>query len=218
MDWRSTGEAGHDRLYQAIKARVVAHDFPEGKRIYLQPIADQLGTGTWPVRRALDRLAAEGLVLKARRKGFYALTLREDEVIGHYQLTRQVLSLGIETLEPESVRELSEYEPIAAVLAELDRQVPADGRKLATCTGDIFASIAALTGKSAITLAINRSNDHLYYIRTLECQRLEGVQSELVCFCELLLAGRREELVTALDDYHERRIALLPTLLEFLRE
>lgn len=183
MRMRSTNKAADDRLYRAIKARVIAHDFPQGKRIYLQPIADDLGVSTWPVRQVFDRLAAEGLVVKAPRKGFYALTVREEDVVGHYQLTRHVLSLGLETLEPAAIRKLPDCEPIAAILTRLNRRVLSDGRALAAYTGEIFVNIAALPGKSAIV----RANDHLYYVQALECQRLDNVQSELVCFCELLL-------------------------------
>lgn len=218
MYMTSANEPPGDRVYQAVKARVIAYDFSQGQRIYLAPIAKQLGVSTTPVAQALNRLAAEGLILKCPRKGFIALTLSEDNLKGHYELTRRVLLKELGNLEPTIRGRLSEFEPIAAVLSKLKRRRPANGKALATYTGQIFAHIAALTGDPLAVRSIKRANDHLYYIRTIECQILENDQSELRCFCELLLTSQSEQLISAINAYHDKRVSLLQTLLDFLRQ
>ena len=215
---RSSDIDDGDWLYHAVKARVVAYEYPPGKRIYLQKIANDLRISTWPVRQVFDRLAAQGLVVKAPRKGFFALNPTDEDVLGYYHITRHFLSLGLVTLDEKHRQNLSKCEPIARVLKKLDSRVVTDGKRLAAYTGEIFASLATLTRQSAVVFAINRTNDHLFYIRTLEYQRLEGVQSELMCFCELTLAANCDELITAIREYHERRTALLPKLLESPRQ
>lgn len=207
-----TSAAG-DPVYRAIKARVIAYEFPQGKRIIMRRLADELGVSTWPVRDAMKRLAADGLVIKAPQKGFIAMTLSADKVLTQYVLTRLYLSRGLERLEPATHDKLSEYEPIAAVLSGLNRRVLSDVNTLAIYTSEIFHRIALLTGNTELVHAIERANDHLYYVRTLECQHLEQVQTELKCFCELLLAGQCQKLIWAIKDYHDQRVALLPTLL-----
>lgn len=206
------------RVYQAIKERVVAYDFAPGQRIYLEPIAKQLGVSLSPVQAALNRLAAEGLVIKASRKGFIAMTLSEDNLVGHYELTRQLLIRELGQLGPTPCRKLSENESIAHVLNKLNRRVPAHGGSLATYTGEIFACIASLAENDLVVQSINRANDHLFYIRTVECQILDSVQRELTYLCELVLAAQREELISAIHAYHDKRLLFLQTLLNFMRQ
>ena len=210
-------KASGDRVYEAVKARVIARDFPQGERIYLQPIADELGVSTMPVREAFNRLAAEDLVIKAPRKGFIAKTLSEEDLLGHYELTRLLLVNELEALDAARRRKLTEFEPIATVLYKLIRRAISDVNTLAGYTGEIFSLIASFGGNTHVTFSIDRANDHLYYIRTLECQYVDDVQSELVLLCELILAGRCDELIEGIHRYHDRRAALLPTLLETAR-
>ena len=214
MQGRLSNYDGGDWVYHAVKARVIAYEFPQGKRIYLQKIAEELGISTWPVRQVFDRLAAEGLVVKAPRKGYYAMSLSSENVLGYYHITRHFLSLGLDTLDHKYRRELSKCEAIAVILEKLNRRTITDFEWLARYNGEIFAHIAELTRQAAVTFAVGRTNDHLFYVRTLECRQLGSVQNELICLCELVLAGDCDELVAAIREYHERRISLLPELVE----
>lgn len=207
----------HERLYREIKARVVAYEFQQGKRIYLGRIAEEHGTSTWPVRQVFDQLAAEGLVIKAPRKGFHAMTLSEEEVTGWYLITRHLVSLTLETLGTEARRRLSEFESIAALLNRLNRHAVPDPKTLTNATAKIFGHIADSTEKHPIVEMISRTNDQLFYLRTLECRILDGIQCELIAFCELLLADDLETLVTKFEAYHDRRLAIVPELVALSR-
>ena len=202
-----------DRVYHAVKAKVIGHTFPQGGRIYLQPLADDLGVSTMPVRDALNRLAAEDLVIKAPRKGFIARSLSADDLLGYYDLTRLLMVKELEGLDDAARRKLPEFEPIALVLHKLIRRAISSADTLAAYTGEVFACIAALGGNDHVVLAVARANDNLHYIRTLECRHLDNVQSELVELCEHVLTGRCEELIHTIHRYHARRIELLPALL-----
>jgi hypothetical protein len=65
--------------------------------------------------------------------------------------------------------------------------------------------------------SIERINNSLHYMRSLESEKLDDVPGELIGLCELFLAGRREALTKAISQYHARRLALLPILLADLR-
>lgn len=205
------------RVYQAIKARLVAYEFPQGRRIYLEPIAAELGVSTTPVREALNRLAAEDLVIKALQKGFTAMRLNSDRLRGYYELTRLLLTHELEGLDAARRRMLPGFEPIAGILYKLKRRAISDANTLAAYTGEIFVHIGSLGDNADLIDSIGRANDHLYYIRTIECHFLPDVQSELVRLCELLLASRCKELLQAIHGHHDTRIALLPELFEAAR-
>lgn len=214
MQGRLSNYDGDDWVYHAVKARVIAYEFPQGKRIYLQKIADELGVSTWPVRQVFDRLAAEGLVVKAPRKGYYAMSLSSENVLGYYHITRHFLSLGLDTLDRKYRQDLFKCEEITAILQKLNRRTVTDANWLARYNGEIFKHLAILTKQSAVTFAIDRTNDHLFYVRMLESKQLGNVQEELISLCKLILAADSVKLIAAIREYHERRIALLPKLLE----
>jgi DNA-binding GntR family transcriptional regulator len=214
MDRRSAKNAAGDRVYQAIKASVIAYAFPQGRRMYLEPLADALRVSTTPVREALNHLAAEGLVIKAPRKGFIALTLSRDNLLGYYELTRLLLAKELEALDAAARRKLPEFEPIAVVLYKLNRRVLSEANTLAAYAGESFSHIASLGENAQVVRSIRRANDHLYYIRTVECRHMDNVQDELRLLCELLLADRCEELLQAIHSYHDKRIELLPVFLD----
>ncbi len=218
MDTRIRSHAASDRVYRAVKARVIAGEFQQGRRIYLEPVAERLGVSTTPVREALNRLAAEDLVIKAPQKGFFALRLTRQRLIGHYDITRLLLTHELAWLDPQKRRALPEFEPVVGVLHKLRRHVITDFHALATYTGDIFTGIASLGENADIVSAVRRANDRLHYMRMLECQLLPQVQSDLVLLCELLLAARCEVLLKTIHDYHDTRIALLPELLKLAQK
>lgn len=206
--------AAGDRVYQAIKARLIAYEFPQGRRIYLEPVANALGVSTTPVREAMNRLAERDLVVKAENKGFYAMTLAEARVRGYYELTRLLLVVGLDIL-PSTATEQMRRDPWSTqILARLNRHTITDAGALAKYTGEVFAAIAAIAGNDATRHAVELANDHLYYVRTIECRYLGDVQTVLRHLCELILSGNHGELAAAIDAYHERRLELLPVLLQ----
>ncbi len=213
----SSEAANGDRVYLAIKACVIAFDFPPGQRIYLEPLAEDLGVSTTPVREALNRLAAEDLVIKAPRKGFIAMRLCPDTLRSYHELTKLLLIHELEQLGPKKRAKLAEFEPIATVLYKLNRSTIASAETLAGYTGEIFCHIASLGNNAHVTRSIDRASDHLHYIRTLECRHWQNTQSELIRICELLLGRHCDELLQVLMDYHDTRIELLPKLLDLAR-
>lgn len=202
-----------DRVYKAIKARVIAYGFPEGQRIYLEPLAEALGVSTTPVREAMNRLAAEDLVIKASHKGFFAISLSERSLRGHYELSKMLLVKELESLDAAARRKLSKFEPISEVLYKLNRRSLSHSDTLVAYTGEVFLNIASVGENVEVVRSIRRANDQLYFIRTIECRYLEDIQEELKLLCELLLAGRCEDLLRTIHGYYDKRIELLPTLL-----
>ena len=207
-------ETAGDRVYYAVKASAIAYEFRQGRRIYMEPIAERLGVSTTPVREALNRLAAEGLVIKAPRKGFIALTLNAEKLLGHYELTKLLLMHELEALDQRARGRLSRYEPIANILFKLNRSQISNAGTLAGYTGLIFRELASLGGNRHVIRSIDRANDHLYYIRTIECTQFQDIRAQLIGMCEMLLGCHCEELLKTLERYHDTRMELLPDMLE----
>ena len=78
-----------EQAYQALHARISAGDYGPGYRLVLSTIADDLGFSVVPVREAIRRLEAEGLVHFERNVGATVAGIDPDL----YLHTMQTLSI-----------------------------------------------------------------------------------------------------------------------------
>jgi DNA-binding GntR family transcriptional regulator len=58
-----------DQVYAAIRERISSGSLPRGARVHQEDLAEELGVSRTPVREALRRLAAEGLVEMRTNRG-----------------------------------------------------------------------------------------------------------------------------------------------------
>lgn len=77
------------RAYEHIAARIHDGRYSPGYRLVLDPIAQELGVSTVPVREAIRRLEAEGLVTFEHNVGAQVALVNEEE----YVITMQTLSI-----------------------------------------------------------------------------------------------------------------------------
>jgi DNA-binding GntR family transcriptional regulator len=213
------GAAGDgDRVYTAIKVRVIACRFRPGEPIRPGILAAQLGVSTTPIRAALNRLAAEGLVTREPRKGFVAMSMSEDRFVGLYRLNQHLLDAALTVRSPNANVMAATASAIADIGHQLDcgERNTSDG--IAGNTGLLFSCIAQLSGNAHVVESVEHVNDSLHYIRTIEHEQLDDVPAELINICELFLAERVDDVGRATAEYHARRLALLPKLLAALRK
>lgn len=78
-----------EQAYTWIRSRISGHAFGPGYRLVLGSIADELGMSVVPVREAIRRLEAEGLVTFERNVGARVTLVDESE----YAHTMQTLGL-----------------------------------------------------------------------------------------------------------------------------
>jgi Mn-dependent DtxR family transcriptional regulator len=78
--------------YRSIKEQVLEGTFREGTRLTEEQLANQLGISRSPVREALNRLEAEGLISIESRRGAYVKEFSRKEVSDLYEF-REVLEL-----------------------------------------------------------------------------------------------------------------------------
>ena len=101
-----------DRIYQLLKENIVRHRLKPGARLLDQEIADSLGVSRTPVREAISRLGAEGLVNIITRRGAFVTDLSPKDIKDIYEV-REVLEvlavrLAVPLLRDEHVLALEE--------------------------------------------------------------------------------------------------------------
>jgi DNA-binding GntR family transcriptional regulator len=82
-----------DQVYDAIRERITSGSLPRGDRVHQEDLADELGVSRTPVREALRRLAAEGLVEMRTNRGARVADVNRREMHAAYQ-ARLVIEPG----------------------------------------------------------------------------------------------------------------------------
>lgn len=90
-----------DRTIEAIRNAIVTGELPGGTALRDRQLAEELGVSRTPVREALHRLEAAGLVEPRGRAGWAVSPFTEQDVREIFQLRRLLEPVGLETLEHE---------------------------------------------------------------------------------------------------------------------
>ena len=106
-------ESSVEKLYLELRDRSMRYDFPPGGRINEQALGRELGVSRAPLREALNRLVAEGLLDFVMNKGFYRKAISVDEVFDLYQvriaLERRALLLAVQRSTDPEIRDVESY-------------------------------------------------------------------------------------------------------------
>jgi DNA-binding GntR family transcriptional regulator len=79
-----------DALYTALRERILSGTLPPGIELRQETLARQFGVSRVPMREALSRLRAEGMIILRPQRGFAVTSLDEAEIIEIFEL-RMVL-------------------------------------------------------------------------------------------------------------------------------
>lgn len=82
-----------DQAYEAIRAQIISGSLQRGERIHQEDLAEGLGVSRTPVREALRRLAAEGLVEMRTNRGARVADAGQSDMHAAYQ-ARLVIEPG----------------------------------------------------------------------------------------------------------------------------
>jgi len=84
-----------DQVYDLVKSRLLAHQYPAGSRLVESEIARQLSVSQAPVREALKQLSHEGLVLQLPRRGSFVAEFTPEEARDAFELRARLEGLAV---------------------------------------------------------------------------------------------------------------------------
>ncbi|HKU15899.1 MAG TPA: GntR family transcriptional regulator [Steroidobacteraceae bacterium] len=190
-------------VYERIKTWLLAQSLVPGQLLQIGVLADELGVSTTPVREALTRLAAERMIMSVPKRGFFARTPSEDDILGLYSVNRTILDAAAARWPQSGVAHAATVEQTPDVSIQ-----ERSAGQLARQTGELFVEIATRSGVGEFAEIVRNMNDRLHHARLLECEIVENVFVEMTRLAELVAARDRGQLRQALDVYHDRRVRL----------
>lgn len=128
-----------DEVYAIIKARILNHEIASGEKINIDQLARDLEVSNIPIREALSRLAAEGLVDTVPFKGMYVAKMSLQELDEMFEIrmeleclairkaAQQIPSASLEQLKAEmnsySLPEVATSEQKIQIVAEMNESL-----------------------------------------------------------------------------------------------
>ena len=181
-----------ERVYDAVKRRILTGAFRPGERIDVASLAYLLDSSATPVRDALHLLVGEGLAETRAGDGFHVPQIDAPTLTDRYQWNAQLLLLALRGAK--GLAGNSTAPPGASIDSE-----PAG------CVGSLFARIASRTGNAEHMREIEAVNDRLHAARMAESVVLSDWREEIVAIAEQLEQQELPLLRRSIVAYHRRR-------------
>ncbi len=89
-----------ERVHHHLRQEILANRLPPGTVLHEISLSESLGVSRGPIREALGRLAAEGLVTIRPRRGAIVATLSKEEFLEAYQVREALEILAIRLAVP----------------------------------------------------------------------------------------------------------------------
>src|ERR1043166_7557297 len=98
------------RVYEYLREEIVSERLQPGTELHEVPLSEELGVSRGPIREAIGRLAAEGLVTVRPRRGAVVRSLSKDEFLELYRVRERLemmaVRLAVPNLRAEDVAQL----------------------------------------------------------------------------------------------------------------
>src|SRR6266568_7132334 len=99
------------RVYEHLREEILSEHLEPGAELLEVPLSEELGVSRGPIREAIGRLAAEGLVTVRPRRGAVVRSLSKEEFLELYQvreaLERMAMQLAVPRLTDQQFDELA---------------------------------------------------------------------------------------------------------------
>lgn len=194
-------------VYERIKHWLLAQTLVPGQLLQIGVLADELGVSTTPVREALTRLAAERMIMSVPKRGFFARTPSEDDILGLYSVNQTILEASLARW-PEAAVGANPPPEASAEVAIQERSA----EQLTRQAGELFLQIATRSGVGEFAEIVRNMNDRLHHARVLECEIVPNVFVEIDRLAALAAGNDRHQLREALKAYHEERLRLVSAI------
>ncbi len=214
MMTEALNDSSRQRVYCEIKARVITHELPVGKRILVEPLADQLFISNTPVREALIQLAAERLIKDVPKAGFFTKELSESEIRDLYTLNQLLLDWSLSVTRNDG-RVPGMLKP-PSFFREMDKSGTNSPREVVRILNKFFIHIAGQSGNADIIHLVQNINDRTYYIRLKEYELFSDSEIDLRRLCYTYHRKEIDRLRNDLQAYIRKTIEWLPDLLRIL--
>lgn len=177
--------ATFERVYDALKGRILANEFRPGERLDPSRLGDELHSSPTPIRDALYLLTGEGLVDTRLGDGFHVAMIDAPSLQDLYAWNADVLLLTIRAWPGDTTH----TPPMES----------------ADATAAFFAEVARRSNNAEHPRAILSVNDRLHAVRLCEPSVFSDIKEELGAMLTAFEHDDRAALRRLITVFHRRR-------------
>jgi DNA-binding FadR family transcriptional regulator len=189
-----------ERVYDALKHRLLSGAMLPDERIEPATLAAHLNSSVTPVRDALHRLCGERLVESRHSDGFHLPHVNEPALRDLYAWNAQLLRLIMRSWPRAATHPLAD-------------QLPVDVHR---ATRAFFGLFSARSGNIEHAASVDAASDRLSAVRYAEQRVLPDLEEELRALAIDFDTAAVTALGTRLSAYHRRRINAVPDIVRAL--
>lgn len=204
-----TGRANAVELaYEQIRDRVITFRTKPGERLNESELAVDLGMSRAPIREALNRLIADGLVHFEARRGFFCRRLSIRETTELYAVRRDLELGALKAALAEAPQEALDAF-VAAWRRTLSGERSSDLDHLVTLDEDFHLALAGLADNPIRQDFLRNINARIRFVRRLNLETDQRRGSTLDEHARLLdhIAARETDSALSLMESHLNRSA-----------
>lgn len=154
-----------DQAYELIRRRILDNDWPPGHRALEQEVGLALGMSRTPVREALVRLQAEGLVEVIPRHGMHVLPVSPQQMREIYEVLTALECMAVELLARRRPG-AQELAPLLASTQAMDAALERDDLDAWARADETFhATLIDLAGNRTLQAAVLKHWDRAHRAR-----------------------------------------------------
>lgn len=219
------GECHHDhaRIYNELKAMIMAYRFRPSEQLLIGELADRLGVSSTPIREALIRLQAESLLAPMHRRGFFARALSAKEMIDLYAcgtlILKQALVDSRSTIDA-CILDDFHAEVLATAQAlvanETETLAPARVQQCADHLERAYQAIASFSKNDVLLSTIRNIIDRTHYVRLIDLEAPNRFNSCLCAVSEVASALQSRDIdsaIATLDRDFKCKIECMPVII-----
>lgn len=160
-----------DSIYQRVRTMAAAFEFKPEERINESELSKTLGVSRTPLREALNRLVAEGLLTVQDGKGFFCRSLVPEQLVHLYELRQAIESetclRAAERASDEQIHSVHEF--LKSVAPVYDSKSSA--QEIVRLDEEFHLRIAGLSGNGELVSALQNINERLRYVRWISMRK-----------------------------------------------
>ena len=166
-----------DKAYQLIRHKIITLQLAPRTAIDEQALMEDLQLGRTPIREALQRLAAEGLVMVAPRRGMFVADISITDLQKIFEI-RVVLEGLCARLAADRVTE-AQLAAMEDLVDRLDRTAETDGKALMAVDEQFHELLYQAADNELLADTLRRLLAQSFRIWYLVLDRLNGVRAAM---------------------------------------
>ncbi len=194
-----------DVIFETLRKAIVSGDIKPGERLMEVSLANQMGVSRTPVREAIRRLEAEGLVTMTPRKGTHVSELSVKDIMDVLEvrtvLDKLATELAAKRMQPAQLKALETVHKQYIACVEKENMEGAIKKDV-----EFHDMIYAASGNPRLVAVAGSLREHIYRFRVIYMSGSSLIAENVLNEHEEILAALKDAQNNVASDLAEKHI------------